>query len=396
MDLLEKSVYDSPLLKINVEISDGRVKLVARGMLAYAARPFLSRANQMFSEEKPILAGEQVIFSTWIPPIPSRAFDRLVAAQIASALKKRVPEQVSIAITSRCPNNCIHCGAAGMLSGDELGLEEIKSIIDQALELGSYLISFDGGEPLFRRDLEDMVKHVDKEKAVAATFASGFELTRERAGQLKQAGLYAVRVSLDSPFEEEHDRIRGRKGVFADAIEGIENALDAGLMVDLFVVVSPHNIGDLEAFYKLGSELGVHEISLYEIVAVGRWLSHEDEVLTDQDVRQLKEFHISKDRLSVGPRVTAFPHFMGPEMFGCFAGRKWIHITPGGEVLPCAYTPLSFGNVREEPLRDIWNRFAKHNAYSRAAESCLMRQPEFREKYIKSIPKDAGLPFRVI
>lgn len=390
-----KSVYENPLLKINVEILDGRVQLIPGGMLALAAKPLLFRANQMFAEEKPISAGKQIIFSTWIPPVPSNAFDRLVAAQVSAVMKSRVPEQVSIGITSRCPNNCIHCGAAGMLAGNELSLGEIKNVIDQALELGTYLISFDGGEPLFRRDLEKMVKHVAEEKAIATTFASGFELTTERARQLKQAGLYAVRVSLDSPYEEEHDRIRGRKGVYADAVEGIKNALDAGLLVDLFVVVSPHNIGDLEAFYKFGSDLGVHEISLYEIVAVGRWLSHEHEVLTKKDVGKLKEFHISKNRLKSGPRVTAFPHFMGPEMFGCFAGRKWIHITPGGEVLPCAYTPLSFGNVREEPLKAIWSRFAKHGAYSKAAKSCLMRQQEFRRKYIKSIPEDARLPYRV-
>ncbi len=392
---MEKRVYESPLLKIDAKILNGKLKLIARGMLSYAAASFLSRANQMFSQEKPVSVGEEIIFSTWMPPVPSGAFNRLIAAQVSSALKKRVPEQVSIGITSSCPNNCIHCSAAGMQAGSELQLGEIKSIIEQALELGCYLITFDGGEPLFRRDLEAMIKHVDREKAIAASFASGFGLTLERAKQLKEAGLYAVRISLDSPYKEVHDRIRGRKGVYEDAVEGIQNALEAGLLVDLFVVVSPYNIEDLEAFYELGSSLGVHELSLYEIVAVGRWLSHETEVLTDRDIERLKQFHISKNKLSQGPRVTAFPYLMGPEMFGCFAGRKWIHITPSGEVLPCAYTPLSFGNVKEEALKTIWNRFAKHKAYSRTAKSCLMRWSVFREKYIKSIPKDAKLPFRI-
>ncbi|MEM2925623.1 MAG: radical SAM protein [Methanocellales archaeon] len=393
---MEKRIYESPLLKIDVKILNHKVKLIPRGMLSYAAASLLSRANRMFSQEKPISRGEQqIIFSTWIPPVPSGAFQRLIAAQVSSALKKRVPEQVSIGITSNCPNNCIHCSAANMRSESELELGEIKSIIDQALELGCYLITFDGGEPLFRRDLEAMIKHIDRERAIAAAFASGFGLTLDRAKQLKEAGLYAVRISLDSPYEKVHDRIRGRKGVFKDAVEGIQNAIEAGLLVDLFIVISPYNIKDLEAFYELASNLGVHELSFYEIVAVGRWLSHETEVLTDRDVELLKQFHIAKNKLRKGPRVTAFPYFMGPEMFGCFAGRKWIHITPSGEVLPCAYTPLSFGNVREEALKVIWNRFNKHKAYSRAAKSCLMRQLMFRERYIKSIPRDAKLPFRI-
>ena len=54
----------------------------------------------------------------------------------------------------------------------------------------------------------------------------------------------------------------------------------------MFVVVSPHNIDDLEEFYNLAADLGMHELSIYEIIAVGRWLDHEDEVIGEKDVSQ--------------------------------------------------------------------------------------------------------------
>jgi len=85
-------------------------------------------------------------------------------------------------------------------------------LVDQSLDLGAYLISFDGGETMLRNDLVEMVARVDKSRAIATCFTSGFKLSEERAKELKAAGLYAARISLDSPFEAEHDRIRGRDG----------------------------------------------------------------------------------------------------------------------------------------------------------------------------------------
>ena len=105
-----------------------------------------------------------------------------------------------------------------------------------------------------------------------------------------------MRISIDSPFEKEHDRVRGRGGAYRDALDGVKNALEAGLLVDLFMVTSPHNIDHLEDAFSLATNLGVHELSFYEIVAVGRWASHEDEVLTSADVLRLERFHKEKNR----------------------------------------------------------------------------------------------------
>lgn len=388
-------VYENPFLKLNVSMHDGKVQLGAEGALALPAKPILKKINRIFTDEKPILSDEgKLIFSTWIPPIPGASFDRLISAEVNFLLKKRVPDQTSIGITMRCPNNCIHCGASD-IRGQELPLSEIEDVIDQALDLGAYLISFDGGEPMMRKDLPQMVAHVDKQRAIATSFTSGYGLSESLARALKNADLYAVRVSLDSPYAEEHDRVRGRTGAYADAMDAITNALAAELLVDMFVVVSPDNIDDLDDFYSLALDLGVHEISLYEIIAVGRWLEHEEEVISSHDVSRLRNFQKKINSRSDGPRVTAFPYFMGPDLFGCFAGRRWVHVTSAGDVLPCAYTPLSFGNVCEESLGEIWKRIGEHRAYKGSAGYCMMRNPEFRARHIHSIPEGAEMPYRV-
>lgn len=389
-------VYDSSMLKVNANMENEKMSFDVEGPLSQLAKPFIKRINEIFAEEKPVSVSEdKLIFSTWIPPIPSPVFSRVISAEIASIRKKRVPDQFSIGITARCPNNCIHCGAAGIRPEKELTLEEICSAIDQSLDLGTYLVSFDGGETMMREDLEEMVARVDKSRAIATCLTSGFKLSEERAKALKASGLYAARISLDSPFEAEHDRIRGRKGAYQDTLAGIKNANSAGILTDMFVVVSPSNIDDLEEFYSLASDLNVDEVSIYEIIAVGRWLEHEDETIGPKDVKKLKKFQKNKNSQPQGPRVTAFPYFMGPELFGCFAGRRWIHVASDGEVMPCAYTPLSFGNIREESLEKIWKRMGKHAAYKKDAKYCMMRNPEFRKEYIHSIPEAAKIPYRL-
>jgi MoaA/NifB/PqqE/SkfB family radical SAM enzyme len=389
-------VYDRSVIKIDAGIDNGKVVLESEGALNPIAKPIISKINNIFQEEKPIYVDdENIVFSTWVPPVPGEVFNRLISAEISSILKKRVPDQLSIGITSRCPNNCIHCGAADIVSKTELTVEQINGAVSQSIELGSYYISFDGGETMMRNDLTEMVKAVDKSKAIAACFTSGFRLTEERAKDLKAAGLYATHISIDSPREEEHDRVRGREGAFKDSLQGIKSTLDAGILADMFVVVSPHNIDELEDFYGLAENLGMHELSIYEIVAVGRWLEHEDEVISDSDVKMLGRFQKEKNRKSEGPRVTALPYFMGPDQFGCFAGRRWMHVTPAGDVLPCAYTPLSFGNLVEEELNVIWKRMGQHDAYRKNADFCRMRDQRFRQKYIHVIPKEAALPLRL-
>lgn len=373
-------IAKKPLLKIDAFPGDeGKgIRLAARGALAPLAGPVMDRINRIFADEKPISAGpDKFIFSTWIPPAPSLAFDRMLSAQMGALTRRPVPDQFSIAVMRACPNDCIHCSAPSR-QGEVLDSDLVKSSISQALEMGSYLITFDGGEPMLRRDLPELVASVDG-RAIATSFTSGYHLTAERARELKQAGLYAVRISIDSPDEKEHDRIRGREGAFRDALSGVKNALEAGILVDLFMVTSPHNIDQLEEAFSLAASLGAHELSLYEIVAVGRWASHEDEVLSDGDVRRLESFHKSRNR-SDGPRVTALPYLLGPEMFGCFAGRRWIHVDGAGEALPCAYMPLSFGNIKEMGLPEIWKKMTAY-PWFKGRCSCQMRDREFREAH---------------
>lgn len=376
---MQYDFYKSPLLRVYTEIEDGYMRMKTSGAASILMRKNLEKNLSLFEGEKPAkIEAERLICSTWMPPVPSPGFDRLVKSQFYSILGKMTPDQVTISITEECPNNCIHCALPDTKNRNKLAPDTVKSTIDQVLEMGTTYVIFDGGEPLTYPGLEDLIRYVDPQKAITGMFTSGVGLTEDRAIRLKEAGLYSLTVSFDNAYEDKHDYVRGRKGVFKSAVEAVKNGLKAGLLVNIYVVLSRDNVNELEELYALASELGVHELSFYEIVPTGRWMDQASEIMTPKDLRKFENF-VSRAKEREGPRVFPIPQVM--KTTGCMAGRKWLHITPEGNILPCACIPIPYGNIHKNKISEVWKKIRKDSAYN--AECCLMRNPEFREKYLK-------------
>jgi MoaA/NifB/PqqE/SkfB family radical SAM enzyme len=349
------TLYRNSLLKAEASIQQGRVKVRVAGPLAHL--PLIKSSMEMFEGQVAAHAGpDQLTLSTWIPPLPSRAFDRLANSRMRALLGLRTPDQVTISITEDCPNRCAHCALPN--SGNKLRLDphKVQNLISQILDMGTTLVIFDGGEPALYPELPELVRFVD-DRAISTLFTSGAGFTAPLAKQLKEAGLYAVNVSLDSPVAEEHDAMRGREGVFQEAMQAVKNAIQAGLLVDLYVVLRRENICHLQQFHELAQSAGAHELTFFEVVCTGRWSDREGISLTPGDHAQLAEFVLSAQAQARGPRIFSVPEAY--RRFGCFAARSWMHVTPSGEVYPCSCYPESWGNILKEPVKKIWRRMGR-------------------------------------
>jgi MoaA/NifB/PqqE/SkfB family radical SAM enzyme len=361
--MLSYPLFTHPLLKAYAYLEDGRLRVRGEGPLAYL--PHVRSSLEMISDQVPAYVGDKLYISTWIPPVPSPAFRRLAKSQVKASLGIRTPDQVTISITEECPNRCLHCALPDSGRQQKLDPERVKGIIAQVLEMGTTLVIFDGGEPALYKELPDLVRSVD-ERAIATLFTSGAGFSAKFAEQLKEAGLHAVNVSLDSPHPEEHDRMRGRIGVFRDAIMAVENALQAELLVDLYVVIMHQNISQIREFHDLCRRVGAHELTFFEVVPTGRWEEKKDVILTPEDHHQLQRF---VEEIPF-PRIFSVP--FAYRRFGCFGGKNWMHITPSGDAYPCACFPHSYGNVLKEPIKDIWRRMGRFPY--KGEKSCPMRK----------------------
>jgi MoaA/NifB/PqqE/SkfB family radical SAM enzyme len=334
---------------LTVDFDRDNQQLKATGALSLMIQPILKKINQRLLEEKPaMIRMKDVVVTTWLPPIPSGPFKRLLLNEAKMAINRPVPQTVSIEVTRKCGAACDHCL---MKEGDgELAATQIKDIINQALDLGTCIITFTEGDPLLREDIFDLIKYVDHEKAVVNLFTPGLEMTPERAAKLQEAGLYNLIIGIYSPDPELHDEIRGLQGAHAKAVEAIKIALDAGLMVTMACHVKSGDIEHIPGLYQFASDLGVQELSIWEGIP-----RRPGEQLTQIEREKIIELYRSINSTPNGPRLFANTYFEG-QMLGCMAGRRWLHIGVDGAVRACPYLKKAHGNVLDRSIKEIWNK----------------------------------------
>ena len=138
-----------------------------------------------------------------------------------------------ISVTDRCNLRCRYCmpeeGVKLLPHRDILSFDEIVSFTRKAVEMGIEKVRITGGEPLVRKGIVTLVAMLssiegikDLSMTTNGTLLPGF------ATDLKQAGLNRVNVSLDTMNPESY-RILTRGGSLANALEGIDAAISAGL-----------------------------------------------------------------------------------------------------------------------------------------------------------------------
>ncbi len=133
-----------------------------------------------------------------------------------------------ISLTHRCNLKCIYCHDEGeKSSGGEITVDEVARIARISSKYGVDRIKFSGGEPLMRRDLEDILEALPPLRDVSLT--TNGTLLAPRAKRLREAGLDRVNVSLDSLDSGRFDRITRGRGQLGRVLDGIDAAMDAGL-----------------------------------------------------------------------------------------------------------------------------------------------------------------------
>jgi len=302
------------------------------------------------------------------------------------------PISVMIGLTYRCQCRCVHCGMKLLqdAEGAELSTEEVKKVIEAARRLGTVEITLFGGEPLLRADLEEIVAHARDSRMLPSLDTNGLELSAEKIGGLKGAGLSALKVSLDSPDVEEHDRLRGVEGCFEKAVTGLRQAVAAGLPCAISTYATRENVrsGDLRRLIELGRELGVTAVRIIDTTLSGCFLHSLPRRLAEPDRRELARLlepgfvfleNLASSRALTHPICSAL-------------ARRYAYVSPYGDLQPCCFVPLSFGNVRRDPLRKILGRLWSSNLMDYDPGRCLMNNRLFREKYLSQIDSAAKLP----
>lgn len=312
------------------------------------------------------------VLNSFLPPFPSRAYERMFEAMLSG--RRLSPVSAFLAVTAECRFNCVHCSAKGRPAA-QLPTGFWKSVISQLLELDVGIIGFTGGEPMMRDDLAELVKFAADGGAATILFTSGSELTETKAAELKAAGLWALGLSLDHIDPAEFNRFRGHPDAFNLVTRAAKLAVRHKFYTMTCCVASPELVKErmYEKIHALSAELGVQELRIVEPMPCGRMRGADSGAfLTDAEIELLRDFHRTMNRRGARPKVCAFNRIESPELFGCGGGTQHLYVDSAGEVCPCDFTPLSFGNLRREALSTVWRRM--NDALGEPRRDCFIRR----------------------
>ncbi|MFS0634566.1 TIGR04053 family radical SAM/SPASM domain-containing protein [Mesobacillus foraminis] len=295
-------------------------------------------------------------------------------------------------LTRACQLKCLHCRAEAQFRRDpgELSLEEGKALIDQIYEMNNPLLVFTGGDPLMREDVFDIAAYaVQKGVRVSMTPSATPNVTKEAIQKAKDVGLSRWAFSLDGPNSEIHDHFRGTSGSFDLTMERIDYLHQLEIPIQINTVISRYNIDQLEEMARLVEKLDCVLWSVFFLVPTGRgqekdmispaehekvfiWLyqlsqrvkfdikttagQHYRRVVIQQKMREAREQNGEIDYLDAMTRqgLTGSIDGLGRAPKGVNDGNGFVFISHTGDVFPSGLLPVKAGNIREQPLADIY------------------------------------------
>ena len=270
--------------------------------------------------------------------------------------------------TKKCNLYCKHCyresGPEKM--DDELTTEEGKKLLDQMVKAGMKVIVLSGGEPMIRDDIFEIISYA---KSIGMTVLMGSNatlITKEKAEKLKDSGLNAIAISIDSLDPEKHNLFRGSDTAFQKAIEGANNCIDAGIRVQLNCTITKQNLDEIEEIAAFASKLGAASSHMLFLVDTGRGKNIKDSSIDIKEYKTAINRIIDKDlELDILVKPTCAPQYKVESLLrgikpqqnttrGCIAGISYCSILPNGDVHICPYAPVKVASIREEAFDYIW------------------------------------------
>jgi len=278
----------------------------------------------------------------------------------------RQPVVVAWEVTRACQYRCTHCRADAHPKPDpnELSTDEARAVIDQLGGFRGSILVLTGGDPLQRKDLEELVAHAHGQGLrVALTPSATPRVTRERLGALREAGLSQVALSLDSATAAGHDTMRGLKGSYRRTLEIMSTARDLGYPLQVNTTITRHNVAQMDEMAAIVAGTGAVVWSVFFLVPTGRGQranmlnAHQHE----QALRRLAgmwgnvPFRIKATAAPSFRRVMAQTgHTAGPAAGFANDGKGFMFISSVGDVCPSGFLPIVAGNVRDTSPVDVY------------------------------------------
>ena len=284
------------------------------------------------------------------------------------------PLALLVEVTHRCPLQCPYCANPLELdrAREEIDTDTWRRVLGEAAALGVLQVHFSGGEPLARRDLEDLVRHAVGKGLYTNLITSAVTLTAERLERLVAAGIDHVQISFQDVEDAPGDRVAGFAGAQRLKREAAARVRAAGLPLTVNAVMHRQNLARLPEMIQLAVDMGAGRLEVAHVQYYGWALANRDALLPTRAQLDASTAIVDAARERLRGRLVidyVVPDYHAALPKACMGGwgRRFLNVTPSGKALPChaaeTLPGLSFPSVRDTSLATIWHESEAFNFF---------------------------------
>jgi radical SAM protein with 4Fe4S-binding SPASM domain len=280
---------------------------------------------------------------------------------------ERVPLQVSIEVTRRCPLECLHC-YNNLPMGDmdakrrELTKEEHFRVLDELVEMGCFWILYTGGEIFARKDFLEIYTYAKQKGFLITLFTNGTIINEQIADYLKEWPPFAIEITLYGRTRETYEALTAIPGSYDRCLRGIKLLKERGLPLKLKTVATSINKHEVMAMRRFAEdELGVEfkmdgqinpRIDCSQSPLAVR-LTPEELVAIDMSMpKGISEYRRLAERDSERPPNLA----QIDTVYYCGGGMNGFAINAYGEVGICVISQQETFDIRASGVKTVWDK----------------------------------------
>lgn len=273
---------------------------------------------------------------------------------------------LTIEITNRCNERCIHCYLPPRLKEDGkiMNLYKAQKLIDEFAEMGGRTITLTGGEVLLHQDLIVLLRYIHAKHLQIIIYSNLIALSEDTLKVIKNINVSYIQVSLYGTTPTAHDSVTGKKGSCARTKQSIERIKGAGIPIRIVCPVMRENRNDVINVIKFAKdndipielELNItpredrsndnlkHRLSINEMESLLIELREYDKGYIDNILQRHKYVY---DKTFNFAEYTNYPI--------CTAGHYGLYITADGKVATCPNLQgAGIAYIDNASLKEIW------------------------------------------
>ncbi len=278
---------------------------------------------------------------------------------------ERVPLQVSIEVTRRCPLECLHCyNNLPMSDMDarrrELSKEEHFRVLDEIADMGCFWILFTGGEIFARKDFLEIYTYAKKKGFLITLFTNGTIITEEIANYLAEWPPFAIEITMYGRTRETYEALTGIPGSYDRCLRGIALLKERKLPLKLKTVATSINKHEVVAMRQFAEdELGVEfkvdgqinpRIDCSQSPLAVR-LTPEEVVALDMSMPKGMSEYL---RLAKHDVETPLVSARADSVYFCGGGINSFAINAYGEIGICVISQQETFDIRGHGVKQVW------------------------------------------